>query len=419
MRLTLIISSDSSQNCDAIWNGKLISKHTVNVGVNSIDLDFDGVQDTNDLRLYFLENQGKILVEDMIVNGMSFTKSRHALTTYLFCKTFAIGLNGKDTDYRVDNGHALTDAGYVNLKIDFPFEKWFFKTWQTAHEETYDNAVEGGLPEDKAEAEEQSGRDINESVDPAIRYHDNVLKHFLSSDWTQEKQKLKTAKLVDYPFLPLDMKIDASDLKIIHEKIKLITKNEKRWNYGYNNKPEPGADKIWYYGMKSSEKSKEELYKEYFHHISRKDLVDLDRLEESFNGTEFGWHTDIPELSQFVDSIPCKKLYNAEGINYAPNGRGYVHTDKEMFYRAEYLNDLPGRLYLPLEWSEGANFAWAGFGNMPVESGRLYVINSRFIHGSWNKSTDHRYSIIMIHDPRTEEFGELVKRSQEKFLQTF
>ena len=127
----------NNQPCHLIWNGKLNSKHLIKEGNNTLTFNFNEIQDTNDFKLFFLENTGQITINDLIVEGMSFEKSRYGLSTHLIFDTCWVSLNGNDVTFENCKGHILNNVGYFGCKMTYPLDKWFFKTWVNCNKERY------------------------------------------------------------------------------------------------------------------------------------------------------------------------------------------------------------------------------------------------------------------------------------------
>ena len=246
--------------------------------------------------------------------------------------------------------------------------------------------------------------------------HDLLLEEFKNINWHEERQQLKTSPLNKFPFLPLDIKIPTADRKIIFEQLK---EQNKKMNeiplFGPDY--QPGANKIWFYGMRTGTDWIKD-YKEWYKISSDTDIQDIDHLDRIMSKYDYEWKIECPELKTFRDSFPKKKLYSVEGGNYQPDGKAYVHHDREKFNRVSG-DLLYGRIYIPIEWEDSASLYWYGFGKVPIESGRVYVLNTRQIHGSHNQSTEHRYAVHFAINPKTNKFEDLLKSSKQNFLKTF
>lgn len=248
--------------------------------------------------------------------------------------------------------------------------------------------------------------------------YDLLLEKFTKIDWSEEKQQLKNSELHKFPFLPLDIRIPKADRKIIREQLELA--NSKKWHYCDSDTPQPGADKLWFYGIKDNNEKNNIVddYKKWWHLSSSNKIKNFDDLQETLSDYDFDWKIKVKEIQNFIDQFPKKKLYNLEGINYEPNGKSYVHWDREHFFKT-HGDRLYGRLYIPIEWEDDATLYWYGFGKVPIESGRVYIINTMQIHGSHNNSNSHRYAMHFMIDPRVQEYYDLLHSSKIKFLKTF
>jgi len=68
-----------------------------------------------------------------------------------------------------------------------------------------------------------------------------------------------------------------------------------------------------------------------------------------------------------------------------PGGYLFPHTDPTVGPKA--LN----KLYIPLQWTEGNEFGFYEWGNMPVEQGNVYLVNNyRYAHWVLNRSNQSR-----------------------------
>lgn len=132
------LDSTIQQNVTVIWNGIFHSNYKLMPGNNKILINLTNWQEVNDLRIYFLENTGIVEAKDIIYQGLSLVTATKKLCLYEMFDTYYIGKNGQDGKYFLNVGHTIEQIGYFNIKITYPFDKWFYKKWQKTIEREYD-----------------------------------------------------------------------------------------------------------------------------------------------------------------------------------------------------------------------------------------------------------------------------------------
>ena len=242
-------------------------------------------------------------------------------------------------------------------------------------------------------------------------YKKYILERFLSVKWSDsERQDILNGPRNKLPYLPLDVKIDDASLKAIVEEIEKIH-NSKFFYYCESRKihttlPEwgPFQEKFVFYGPKT------EQYKDFWYRS--RDDGSVDQFEKETDWSDYKWRMEIPELKNFVDSLPLKKLYVVESRNSRADGREFVHTDREKMYKG-----LHNRIYLPLTWPKGCEFRFTGLGDVLVEPGRPIMLNgNHYHHGTINRSGKRRLAIIISANVFCKEFDSLLDRSYKKFV---
>ena len=233
-------------------------------------------------------------------------------------------------------------------------------------------------------------------------YNDKLLERFLSTQWS-ESERMQSLNVAndELPYLPLDIKIPDQDLKIIVETINSFNSDNFFYYCTTKHSFPTNMEKLVFFGV--------EDYKKFFQWSA--DAQSHEDFELNFNKHHAEWHIKIPELINFCESLPVKQLYSVESRNAKPDGKEYVHVDKEKMF-----SGMHNRLYIPLYWPSEAEFSFSGIGKMWIDPGRLYVFNgNRTPHGSHNKSNQRRLSLIIHANTLTEDYNDLIKDSVKKY----
>ena len=106
------------------------------------------------------------------------------------------------------------------------------------------------------------------------------------------------------------------------------------------------------------------------------------------NDFEFDWRLNVDHpIRQFVEKL----FPNPQDINIVnfyvlpPGGYLFPHVDPTQGDRA--LN----KIYIPLKWSEGNEFGFYKWGNVPIVESTAYLINNyRYAHWVLNRSNEPR-----------------------------
>jgi hypothetical protein len=128
------------------------------------------------------------------------------------------------------------------------------------------------------------------------------------------------------------------------------------------------------------------------------------------NNLEFDWTiaTDHP-IRRYVESIfPNKDDINI--VNYyvlPPGGYLFPHLDTTVGDKA--LN----KIYIPLRWAEGNEFGFYKWGNMPVQEGKVYLINNyKYAHWVLNDSQEPR--IVLVIGANLDSIYDIIAQSFAK-----
>ena len=235
-----------------------------------------------------------------------------------------------------------------------------------------------------------------------LQYSDMILDRFMGTEWSeQERVDTKALDLHALPYMPLDLKISEKALSKIIEVINSI--DSKNFFYFCEAKDFPvNMEKLTFYGPADYEKFWRDT----------KNAVDIGNFESTQNFNEYKWQIDIPELKDFVESIPCNRLYMVESRNSQPGGKTPVHIDKEKMFHGMY-----NRIWIPLNWPDGNMFKITGLGDVHIEPGRPIVLNgNKFPHATMNKGSERRLALIVSADTHCDGFTDLLSRSHKKFL---
>jgi len=247
-------------------------------------------------------------------------------------------------------------------------------------------------------SEDNTRQEYNE-----IEYSDMILDRFMATKWSeQERADTKALDLHDLPYLPLDLKISEKSLSKIIEAINSI--DNKNFFYFCEVKVFPtNMEKLTFYGP--------EDYEKFFR--DTKKAVDIESFESLQDFNQYKWQIDIPELKEFIESIPCNRLYAVESRNSLPGGQSPVHLDREKMFHG-----MHNRIWIPLNWPDGNMFKVTGLGDLHIEPGRPIVLNgNKFPHGTINKGSERRLALVVSADTHCDGFTDLLSRSHKKFLE--
>ena len=231
---------------------------------------------------------------------------------------------------------------------------------------------------------------------------DYILDRFMNVKWSeQERDEVLGLPLYDLPYLPLDIKIPDDDLASIVEKIESIDESNFFFYCQATIMPY-NSEKLVFYGPDN--------YKDFW--IQTRDALSHEHFRELSDVDNYKWQIEIPEIEDFVSTIPMNELYMVECRNSKIDGKAYVHRDREKVYKG-----LNNRIFVPLTWDDGNRFAVTGLGDIHAEPGRPFVLNGNsWHHGTVNTSGKRRLAIIISANTHgCTEFDELLKRSYKKF----
>jgi len=235
-------------------------------------------------------------------------------------------------------------------------------------------------------------------------YNKKILDRFMGIQWSeQERAETKTLDLHDLPYMPLDIKMSENALSKITQAINGV--DSKDFFYFCETKDYPtNMEKLIFYGPNN--------YEEFWR--TTRDAISIEDFESTQDFNEYKWQINIPELKDFVQQIPCNRLYMVESRNSQPGGRTPVHIDKEKMFRG-----MHNRIWIPLNWPDGNMFKITGLGDVYIEPGRPIMLNgNKFPHATINKGSERRLALIVSADTRCTEFRDLLARSHEKFLES-
>lgn len=122
---------------------------------------------------------------------------------------------------------------------------------------------------------------------------------------------------------------------------------------------------------------------------------------------KFGWriNEDHP-IRKFVNSIfPNDADINIVNYFTSPPG-GYLFPHLDPTSSEKSLN----KLYVPLKWSEGNEFGFYRWGNMPVEEGNAYLINN-YSHVHWVVNRSNQDRVVLAIGANLSKIENLIKDS--------
>jgi hypothetical protein len=129
MKIVSTFDLTHEQTCVCLLNGTQLKSFDLVRGSNTVSVEVTNLQESNNLRYYFLNNNDIVELNNFSIDGLDFRMSTQALYTHHFTQAVQIDQDGSrhmDTTY---NGHTLNNSGYFKIIFDLPIENWFFKTW--------------------------------------------------------------------------------------------------------------------------------------------------------------------------------------------------------------------------------------------------------------------------------------------------
>ena len=106
------------------------------------------------------------------------------------------------------------------------------------------------------------------------------------------------------------------------------------------------------------------------------------------NDFKFEWRLNVDHpIRQFVEKLfPNPQDINIVNFYVLPQG-GYLFPHVDPTQGARALN----KIYIPLKWSEGNEFGFYKWGNLPIVERNAYLINNyRYAHWVLNRSNEPR-----------------------------
>jgi len=129
MKIVSTFDLTYEQTCVCLLNGTHLKSFDLVRGSNTVSVEVTNLQESNNLRYYFLNNNDIVELNNFSIDDLDFRMSTQALYTHHFTQAVQIDQDGSkhmDTTY---NGHTLNNSGYFKIIFDLPIENWFFKTW--------------------------------------------------------------------------------------------------------------------------------------------------------------------------------------------------------------------------------------------------------------------------------------------------
>lgn len=129
MKIVATFNLPHDQTCVCLLNGTPVQSLNLIAGNNTVSVEVNNLQESNNLRYYFLNNNDTIEFNNFSIDRLDFGISAEALHTHYFTQAVQIDQDGSkhmDTTYK---GHTLNNTGYFKIIFDLPIENWFFKTW--------------------------------------------------------------------------------------------------------------------------------------------------------------------------------------------------------------------------------------------------------------------------------------------------
>ena len=129
MKTVATFNLSHDQTCVCLLNGTHIKSLDLITGTNTVSVEVNNLQENNNLRYYFLNNNDTVELNNFSIDGLDFRMTTQALYTHHFTQAVQIDQDGSkhiDTTYK---GHTLNNSGYFKIIFDLPIENWFFKTW--------------------------------------------------------------------------------------------------------------------------------------------------------------------------------------------------------------------------------------------------------------------------------------------------
>ena len=129
MKTVATFNLSHDQTCVCLLNGTHLKSLNLVTGTNTVSVEVNNLQENNNLRYYFLNNNDTVELNNFSIDGLDFGISTQALHTHYFTQAVQINQDGSkhmDTTYK---GYTLNNTGYFKIIFDLPIENWFFKTW--------------------------------------------------------------------------------------------------------------------------------------------------------------------------------------------------------------------------------------------------------------------------------------------------
>ena len=129
MKTVATFNLSHDQTCVCLLNGTHLKSLNLVTGTNTVSVEVNNLQEKNNLRYYFLNNNDTVELNNFSIDGLDFGMTTQALYTHHFTQAVQIDQDGSkhiDTTYK---GHTLNNLGYFKIIFDLPIENWFFKTW--------------------------------------------------------------------------------------------------------------------------------------------------------------------------------------------------------------------------------------------------------------------------------------------------